>query len=90
VARGRDRLRTDAGDPFGDRQSRTPFRVMRGGFDTEQADRGGWYEGHRLNQVTHPDRYDVGYRGWNGGVGDEPGYRAEDFRGRERGRGWRG
>jgi hypothetical protein len=33
-----------------------------------------------------PDRYDVGYRGWNGGVGDEPGYQARDFRGWDRGR----
>src|SRR4051812_442436 len=37
--RGHDPMRTDAGDPFGDRQNRTPFRVMRGGFDAGQAGR---------------------------------------------------
>jgi hypothetical protein len=85
--RVRDRMHTDAGDPFGDRQHRTPFRVTRGGFDREQTDRGGWYGGHRQNRFTHPDRYDVGYRGWNRGVGNEPAYRAEDFRGWDHGRG---
>jgi hypothetical protein len=39
---GRDRMETDAGDPFGDRQSRTPFRVMRGRDIREGlGDRGG-------------------------------------------------
>ena len=39
---GRDRLETDTGDPFGDRQSRTPFRVMRGRDIREGlGDRGG-------------------------------------------------
>lgn len=33
-----------------------------------------------------PDRYDVGYRGWNGGIGDEPGYQGRDFNGWGRGR----
>lgn len=89
VRGGRDRMRTDAGDPFGDRQSRTPFRVMRGGFDREATDRGGWHPGPRQSHLGHPDRYDVQYRGWNGGVGDEPGYRGEDFRNRGRGGGWR-
>ncbi len=87
--RVRDRMHTDAGDPFGDRQSRTPFRMLRGAFDREETDRGGWYEGHQLNQLANPDRYDVGYRGWNRGVGDEPAYRREDFRGGW-GRGYRG
>jgi hypothetical protein len=80
VRPGRDRMRTDAGDPFGDRQSRTPFRVTRGGFGAGHADRGGWFEGNR-------DRYDVRDRGWNRGIGDEPAYRPEDFRGWDGGRG---
>jgi hypothetical protein len=84
--RGRDRMRTDAGDPFGDRQSRTPFRVTNGGFDREQAGRGGWYEGAQTRQwARDPD--DVRSRGWNRGIGDEPAYRPEDFRGWDRARG---
>jgi hypothetical protein len=31
------------------------------------------------------DRYDVEYRGWNSGVGDEPAYPRRDFRGWNRG-----
>lgn len=85
-----DRMRTDAGDPFGDRQSRTPFRLMRGGFDTEQTDRGGWMQGNQLNQLGGRDPNDVDARGWNHGIGDDPVYRPEDFRGRDRGRGRRG
>ncbi|HET7464347.1 MAG TPA: hypothetical protein VFJ82_24020 [Longimicrobium sp.] len=84
---GRDRMRTDAGDPFGDRQGRTPFRVLRGGFDTEATDRGGWYQG---NHLGGGDPNDVDARGWNHGIGDDPVYRPEDFRGRDRGRGRRG
>jgi len=87
---GRDRMRTDAGDPFGDRQSRTPFRVLRGGFDTEETDRGGWMQGNQLNQMGGGDPNDVDARGWNHGIGDDPVYRPEDFRGRDRGRGRRG
>jgi len=83
VRGGGDRMRTDAGDPFGDRQSRTPFRVTRGGFDAGQAGRAGWYEG----QQGRRDAYDVRERGWNRGIGDEPAYRPEDFRGWDRGRG---
>ncbi|HET7232338.1 MAG TPA: hypothetical protein VFJ16_20190 [Longimicrobium sp.] len=87
---GRDRMRTDAGDPFGDRQGRTPFRVLRGGFDTDETDRGGWYQGNQLNQMSGGDPNDVDARGWNHGIGDDPVYRPEDFRGRDRGRGRRG
>lgn len=87
---GRDRMRTDAGDPFGDRGSRTPFRVIRGGFDTEETDRGGWYQGNQLNQLGGGDPDSVDARGWNHGIGDDPVYRPEDFRGRDRGRGRRG
>jgi len=84
---GRDRMRTDAGDPFGDRQNRTPFRVLRGGFDTDQTDRGGWMQGNQLNQLGGGDPNDVDARGWNDGIGDDPVYRPEDFRGRDQGRG---
>jgi len=87
---GRDRMHTDAGDPFGDRQSRTPFRLMRGGFDTGRTDRGGWYRGNQLDQMGGGDPNDVDARGWNHGIGDDPVYRPEDFRGRDRGRGRRG
>jgi len=78
---GRDRMRADAGDPFGDRQGRTPFRVLRGGFDAEQADHGGWYRG---DQPGGGDPNGVDARGWNRGIGDDPVYRPEDFRGRGR------
>jgi hypothetical protein len=71
---GRDRMRTDAGDPFGDRQGRTPFRVIRGGFDTGETDRGGWYQSHPLDRPG----------------GGDPAYRPEDFRDRDRSRGRRG
>ncbi|HYH78841.1 MAG TPA: hypothetical protein VEX86_03570 [Longimicrobium sp.] len=84
-----DRMRTDAGDPFGDRQSRTPFRVMRGGFDTEQTDRGNGYRGDQFNRLGR-DPNDVHNRGWGHGIGDDPVYRPEDFQGRDRGRGRRG
>ncbi|HSU16011.1 hypothetical protein [Longimicrobium sp.] len=87
---GRDRMRTDAGDPFGDRQSRTPFRVMRGGFEAGQTDRGGWHDGHQASQPNRGDPYGVRDRGWNRGIGDEPTYRPEDFRGWDHGRGRRG
>jgi hypothetical protein len=62
-------------------------RSMGGGYDREfgvlRATGSGWFPANRPG----PDRYDVGYRGWNGGVGDEPGYQARDFRGWNRG--WR-
>lgn len=87
---GHDRMHTDAGDPFGDRQNRTPFRLMRGGFDTEQTDRGGWYQGNQGNQLSGGDPNDVNARGWGHGIGDDPVYRPEDFRGHDRGRGRRG
>jgi hypothetical protein len=91
----RGRHETDAGDPFGDRASRTPFRVMRGGFDTPETDRGNWAMGNRANRLGPSNDYGTDYRGWNQGVGDEPFYNTQDFRGnydndfrgRERGRG---
>jgi hypothetical protein len=79
------RAETDNGDPFGDRQNRTPIRVLRGGFDRWETDRGDWGRGDRLNQLgrggTGEVRYDRDYRGWNQGVGDEPYYNTQDFRG---------
>jgi len=86
---GRDHLRTDAGDPFGDRQRGTPFRVIRGGFDTEQTDRGNWMRGDQLNRLGR-DPDGVESRGWGHGIGDNPVYRPEDFGGRDRSRGRRG
>jgi hypothetical protein len=85
----RSRSQTDAGDPFGDRQNQTPFRVVRG----NQGGGGHWGGG----DVDRGDRFDrgdmdrTGYRGvgggsanargWNQGVGDDPYYNAQDFRG---------
>lgn len=86
----RSRSQTDAGDPFGDRQNHTPFRVVRG----NQGGGGHWGGG----DVDRGDRFDrgdmdrTGYRGvqgggstnargWNQGVGDDPYYNAQDFRG---------
>jgi hypothetical protein len=62
---------------------------MGGGYDrdvvTFRPTGGGWFPANRPG-YGRPDRYDVGYRGWNGGVGDEPGYQGRDFRGWNRGR----
>jgi hypothetical protein len=98
----RSRSQTDAGDPFGDRQNRTPFRVVRGQWSGGDRDFG-------RGDVDRGDRFDrgdmdrTGYRGvqgsgnargWNQGVGDDPYYNAQDFRGnydneyRGRGRDW--
>ena len=61
---------------------------MGGGYDRDfgalRATGAGWFP---ANRPTHgrTDHYDVGYRGWNGGVGDEPGYQGRDFRGWNRG-----
>ena len=44
------------------------------------------FGGARRQLQAGPDRYDVGYRGWNGGIGDEPGYQGRGFRGWDRGR----
>ncbi|HEU0052360.1 MAG TPA: hypothetical protein VFQ39_04250, partial [Longimicrobium sp.] len=77
----RSRSQTDAGDPFGDRQRHTPFRMLRGGFDRWETDRGDWGRGDRLNRLGREARYDdVDYRGWNQGIGDDPIYNASDFR----------
>jgi hypothetical protein len=38
----KSRWQTDYGDPFGDRASGTPIRVMRGEFENENVDRGTW------------------------------------------------
>jgi hypothetical protein len=62
---GKTRNQTDAGDPFGDRQSRTPIRVMRGRD---------WSAGGRGMGRGGRSPYDESYRGWNQGVGDEPYY----------------
>ncbi|HEX8695495.1 MAG TPA: hypothetical protein VF746_23990 [Longimicrobium sp.] len=84
--RERHRMETDTGDPFGDRQSRTPFRVMRGGFEDRDSGAGGWGEGGRPGWQGR-GRYDESYRGWNQGLGDEPYYGAGDLRGYDRGYG---
>ena len=63
-------------------------RSMGGGYDrdvvTFRPTGAGWFPASRQGRTDH---YDVGYRGWNGGVGDEPGYQGRDFR--PWGRGWR-
>ncbi|SOD01812.1 hypothetical protein SAMN05216486_10173 [bacterium JGI 053] len=60
-----------------------------GGYDRQYATfrptGGGGYPAGRPG-YGRPDRYDVSYRGWNGGVGDEPGYQGRDFGGWGRGR----
>lgn len=84
----RSRSQTDAGDPFGDRQNQTPFRVVRGNQG------GGHWGGGDVDRGDRFDRGDMdrtGYRGvqggsanargWNQGVGDDPYYNAQDFRG---------
>ena len=77
----RSRAQVDAGDPFGDRQSRTPIRVMRGGA-RNWGDRGDWNRGGDTFRAGSGDmHYDRDYRGWNQGVGDEPYYNTQDFRG---------
>ena len=43
-------------------------------FGTFRATGGGWFPSSRPG-YGRPDRYDVSYRGWNGGVGYEPGSR---------------
>lgn len=51
---------------------------MRGGGMLGRTQFGG---ARRAWRQGGPDRYDVGYRGWNNGLGDEPGYQGRDFRG---------
>lgn len=74
----RGRWQTSHGDPFGDRESRTPIRVMRGrgggydrgGYDrgfsrgrTEEEPRGvGWWARGWGFGVRNDDRYDRGWR----------------------------
>jgi hypothetical protein len=47
----KSREQTDAGDPFGDRQSGTPIRVM-----DEPRDRGGWFGGSNYDRDMDYDR----------------------------------
>lgn len=65
----KSREQTDAGDPFGDRTSHTPIRMMRGGF------RGGNMGGGMSGGSMGID-YDRPYKQ---GIGDEPYYEAGDF-----------
>ncbi|HVG46164.1 MAG TPA: hypothetical protein VM890_15585 [Longimicrobium sp.] len=59
-----------------------------GGYDrdvvTFRPSSAGRFQANRPG-YARPDHYDVGYRGWNGGVGDEPGYQGRDFRPWDRG-----
>lgn len=71
---GRDyksREQTDAGDPFGDRQSGTPMRVM-----DEPRDRGGWFGGGR----GYDRDYDRGFR-YDRNFGAERAGYGGDYRG---------
>lgn len=54
---------------------------MRGGGMPGRTPFGGFGGARRAWRQGGPDRYDVGYRGWGGGIGDEPGYQGRDFRG---------
>ncbi|MBA2245700.1 MAG: hypothetical protein H0W11_12140 [Gemmatimonadetes bacterium] len=71
----KSRAQTDTGDPFGDRQSGTPIRMVR------QRDEGGWFGWGGGNDYDRNHRYDRGYRGTTYGqdyssnpMGYEPGY----------------
>jgi hypothetical protein len=88
--------RRAGGSPFDQDTSRGGYgrdygagRSRGGGYDRHfggmQPTGGGWYPAGQPS-YGRQDRYDVGYRGWNGGVGDEPGYQGSDFRGWNRGR----
>ncbi|HEX2094406.1 MAG TPA: hypothetical protein VHG28_18525 [Longimicrobiaceae bacterium] len=56
---GRDRWETDNGDPFGDRQSGTPIRVIRGGFRRGQ--------GHGNPAYDRDPRWNRGNMGYDRG-----------------------
>jgi hypothetical protein len=62
----RSRAQTDAGDPFGDRQSRTPIRVIRGdpprGYDGGVWNPGLGYD-HNFRHRYREYGYDRAYRG---------------------------
>ena len=71
----KSRWETDYGDPFGDRTSRTPIRMMNEEFH------GGGYD--RDYNAGMRNRYDREYRGGNysTGVGNDPYYGTGDTRG---------
>jgi hypothetical protein len=79
----KSREQTNNGDPFGDRQNRTPIRMIRGGFRGGQGDmgRGDMDRGMMAGGMGGYDRQ------YNGGVGDEPYYNADDYRGGQNMRG---
>jgi hypothetical protein len=63
----KSREQTDAGDPFGDRQSGTPIRVM-----DEPRDRGGWFGSSDYDRNFRYDQGMRGYdRGFRGGYGTD-------------------
>lgn len=64
----KSRQQTDAGDPFGDRQSGTPIRVV-----DEPRDRGGWFGGGR-GGYDRDVGYDRTYRGDRGFGAGRSGY----------------
>lgn len=54
----KSRWQTDFGDPYGDRASHTPFRVMRGEFHGYGRDfEGGYDRGYRGSQTGRPRQY---------------------------------
>ena len=89
--------RRAGGNPYDQDVARGPSRgygrdygaTRSGGYDREfgvfRPTGAGWFPASRP-AYGRPDRYDVEYRGWNGGVGDEPGYQGRDFGGWGRGR----
>jgi hypothetical protein len=60
----KSRQQTDAGDPFGDRQAGTPFRVL-----DEPRDRG-WFGGYDRD-FDRNNRYDRGFGANRGGYGND-------------------
>jgi len=78
----KSRQQTNAGDPFGDRDSGTPMRVI-----DEPRDRGGWFGGRGYDRDMG---YDRNYRGSRAGYGGDyraanpMGYEPNDNRGGQR------
>lgn len=91
----KSRWQTDYGDPFGDRISHTPMRMIRGDFDPQRY--GGGYQPRYGGeyQPRYGGEYGPRQRGWRGAPpqGYSP-YDREDYRPRRgswgRERAWRG
>lgn len=71
----KSRWQTDYGDPFGDRQQRTPMRV----FDEESRANRGWETTYDRDYGSSP--YPYGYRTWDERHGYDTGYSGRGYRG---------